>query len=104
MLYDWMFNIFLRKLFYVEYMFGVIVFMLNVLVVFICFGLILLWKSIFFILIGNIGFCDVMMGVYLILFGRFIVYEFIMNIEKYFDIDVFVNLYCIVMGVIFIIV
>ncbi|XP_068739664.1 lutropin-choriogonadotropic hormone receptor-like [Montipora capricornis] len=99
--YDRTLNTLPRKLFYVEYMFGVIALMLNVLVVFICFGSISLRKSTSFIFIGNIGFCDAMMGVYSILLGRFTVYEFIVNTEKYPDIDVFVNSYCTVMGAIF---
>lgn len=94
----------LWKLFYIEYIFGIIVVVLNFVVVFICFGCCLMWKSMLFILIGNIGVCDVIMGVYLVLIVRYIVYEFIVNENEYFGMDIFVNVYCDIMGVIFIIV
>ena len=90
-----------RKLFYVEYIFGVIAVALNLVVVFISFGSRSLRKSTSFILIGNIGFCDVITGVYSILIARFTVYEFIVNEREYPDMDVFVNVYCTIMGVIF---
>lgn len=90
-----------RKLFYLEYVFGVIAVALNLVVVFISFGSSSLRKSTSFILIGNIGFCDIMIGVYSILIGRFTVYEFIVNEIEYPDMDVFVNAYCTIMGVIF---
>ena len=90
-----------RKLFYLEYLFGVIAVALNLVVVFISFGSSSLRKSTSFILIGNIGFCDIMIGVYSILIGRFTVYEFIVNEIEYPDMDWFVNAYCTIMGVIF---
>ena len=90
-----------RKLFYVEYIFGVIAISFNLVVVFITCGSHSLRKSTSFILIGNIAFCDVMMGVYSVLIGRFNINEFIVNEREYPGMDVFVNEYCTTMGVIF---
>lgn len=90
-----------RKLFYVEYIFGSIAVVLNLMVVFITFGSRSLRKSTSFILIGNIGVCDVIMGVYSILIARYTVYEFIVNENEYSGMDVFVNDYCTIMGAIF---
>ena len=90
-----------RKLFYIEYVFGVVAVVLNIVVGYISFGSRSLRKSTSFILIGNIGICDVMMGVYSVLIGRFTVYEFIVNEGEYAGMDVFVNVYCTIMGVIF---
>lgn len=99
--YEFIFNMLLRKLFYIEYILGVIVIILNFVVMFILFGCCLFCISIFFILLGNISVCDIFMGVYLVLIVRYIVYEFIVNVGNYFRMDVFVNDYCIIMGVIF---
>ena len=99
--YNVVLNTLPRNLFYIEYVFGVIAVVLNLVVVFTSFGSSSLRKSTSFILIGNIGFCDVMIGVYSILIGRFTVYEFIVNKVEYPDMDVFVNIYCTIMGVIF---
>lgn len=90
-----------RKLFYVEYIFGAIAVILNFFVVFISFGCQSLRKSTSFILIGNIGVCDIIMGVYSILIARYTVYEFIVNEHEYDGMDVFVNDYCTIMGAIF---
>lgn len=90
-----------RKLFYVEYIFGAIAVVLNLVVVCICFGCRSLRNSTSFILIGNIGVCDVIMGVYSVLIARYTVYEFIVNENEYLGMDTFVNDYCNIMGVIF---
>ena len=99
--YDLGLNTIPRKLFYVEYILGIIVISLNLLVVSICFVTHSLRKSTSFILIGNIAFCDIMMGVYSVLIGRFTIYEFIVNGREYPGMDAFVNKYCTIMGVIF---
>ena len=99
--YDQTLNNLPRKLFYVEYVLGAVAIILNIVVALICFGSTSLRKSTSFILIGNISFCDIIMGVYSVLIGRFTVYEFIINEDKYPEIDVFVNVYCTVMGTIF---
>ncbi|KAL9988476.1 hypothetical protein ACROYT_G002925 [Oculina patagonica] len=90
-----------RKLFYVEYIFGAIAVVLNLVVIFVSFGCRSLRKSTSFILIGNIGVCDVIMGVYSVLIARYTVYEFIVNENEYPGMDVFVNDYCTIMGAIF---
>lgn len=90
-----------RKLFYVEYIFGAIAVILNLVVVFICFGCRSLRKSTSFILIGNIGVCDVIMGVFSILIARYTAYEFIVHVHEYPGMDIFVNHYCTIMGAIF---
>ena len=99
--YDLALNTLPRNLFYVEYIFGVIAVVLNLVVVFICFGCRSMRKSTSFILIGNIGVCDVIMGVYSVLIARYTVYEFIVNENEYPGMDTFVNDYCDIMGVIF---
>ncbi|KAL9988480.1 hypothetical protein ACROYT_G002930 [Oculina patagonica] len=90
-----------RKLFYIEYILGAIAVVLNLVVIFISFGGRSLRKSTSFILIGNIGICDVIMGVYSVLIARYNVYEFIVNENEYPGMDVFVNDYCTIMGAIF---
>lgn len=99
--YDLGLNTLPRQLFYVEYILGAIAAILNLVVVLVSFGSSSLRKSTSFLLIGNIGFCDVIMGVYSVLIGRFTVYEFIVNVNEYPGMDTFVNVYCTVMGVIF---
>lgn len=99
--YDLALNTLPRKLFYVEYIFGVIAVVLNLVVVFICFGSRSMRNSTSFILIGNIGVCDVIMGVYSLLIARYTVYEFIVNEKEYPGMDTFVNDYCSIMGAIF---
>ena len=90
-----------RKLFYVEYIFGTIAVVLNLVVVFVCFGCRSMRNSTSFILIGNIGVCDVIMGVYSVLIARYTVYELIVNENEYLGMDTFVNDYCDIMGAIF---
>ena len=90
-----------RKLFYIEYALGAISFVLNVIVVAIMFNSRLLRRNTSFIFIGNIAVCDVMMGVYSVLIGRYTVYEFIVNEHNYPGMDTFINDYCTAMGVIF---
>ena len=99
--YDLALNTLPRKLFYVEYIFGIIAVILNLVVVFICFGCRPMRNSTSFILIGNIGVCDVIMGVYSVLIARYTVYEFIANEKEYPGMDTFVNVYCDIMGAIF---
>lgn len=99
--YNLALNMLPRKLFYTEYIFGIIAVVLNLVVVFICFGCRSMRKSTSFILIGNIGVCDVIMGVYSVLIARYTVYEFIVNENEYPGMDTFVNVYCDIMGAIF---
>ena len=99
--YDQALNMLPRKLFYTEYILGAVAVVLNLVVIFISFGCRSLRKSTSFILLGNIGVCDVLMGVYSILIARYTVYEFIVNEGDYPGMDVFVNDYCTIMGVIF---
>ena len=99
--YNMALNTLPRKLFYVEYVFGSTAVVLNFVVVLITFGSQSMRKSTSFVLIGNIGLCDILMGIYSILIGRFTVYEFIVNESHYPDTDTFVNKYCTIMGVIF---
>ncbi|XP_022802112.1 leucine-rich repeat-containing G-protein coupled receptor 4-like [Stylophora pistillata] len=90
-----------RKLFYTEYILGATAVILNLVVMFISFGCRSLRTSTSFLLLGNIGVCDIFMGVYSILIARYTVYELIVNKGSYTGMDVFVNDYCTLMGVIF---
>ena len=99
--YDLTLNTLPRKLFYTEYILGAIAIILNLVVMFISFGCRSLRTSTSFILLGNISVCDIFMGVYSVLIARYTVYEFIVNAGNYPRIDVFVNDYCTIMGVIF---
>lgn len=99
--YDMELNTLPRKLFYVEYFVGSTAVVLNLVVVLITFGSQSMRKTTSFVLIGNIGLCDILMGIYSILIGRFTVYELIVNESHYPDTDTFVNKYCNIMGVIF---
>ena len=99
--YELTLNTLPRKLFYTEYILGAIAIILNLVVMFISFGCRSLRASTSFILLGNISVCDIFMGVYSVLIARYTVYEFIVNAGNYPRMDVFVNDYCTIMGVIF---
>lgn len=93
-------NLIIRQLFYIEYVLGVIAIFTNLVVIL----TIVLSRTLHkpsFILICNIALCDLLMGVYSILIGRFTVYEFIVHEHRYPNMDVFVNDYCSAMGFIF---
>lgn len=93
-------NMIIRNLFYIEYVLGAIAIAAN----FIVTLTITLSRNLHkpsFILICNVALCDMLMGVYSVLIGRFTVYEFIVHDTRYPNMDVFVNHYCSAMGFIF---
>ncbi|XP_031550562.1 lutropin-choriogonadotropic hormone receptor-like [Actinia tenebrosa] len=98
--YNMKLNLIIRHLFYVEYIFGFIAIGLNFVVVLTIAFSRTLYKPPF-LLLCNIALCDLFMGVYTVLIGRYTVYEFITNEESYKGMDTMVNLYCSVMGFIF---
>ena len=93
-------NFIIRKLFYIEYVLGAIAIVLNLIVTL----TIILSRPLYkpsFIMICNVALCDILIGIYSVLTGRFTVYEFIVNHKNYGDMDVFVNPYCTALGFIF---
>lgn len=98
--YDKELNMLIRNLFHIEYLLGSIAIVANLVVTL----TIVLSRKLHkpsFILICNVALCDMLMGVYAVLIGRFTVYELIVHSEEYPNMDVFVNHYCSVMGFIF---
>ncbi|XP_048586854.1 thyrotropin receptor [Nematostella vectensis] len=98
--YDIALNTLPRKLFYVEYILGIVAIALNLTVaITICVKKALHTPS--FILISNLALCDLVFGIYTILIARYTVYELIINSNHYPGTDTFINKYCNSMGILF---